>query len=107
MLQKASTGVNPHYFDVWQPAHHDKADAAERLVSIPFFLTEYLLCSYLTQYFVGPIYGGVEEGPWARATRPKDGPLKRQCCICCGQRYPAWTVSEYINYCLKLNIVSL
>jgi hypothetical protein len=37
MLQKASTGVNPHYFDVWQPAHHDKADAAERLVSIPFF----------------------------------------------------------------------
>jgi hypothetical protein len=76
MLQKASTGVDPHYFYVWQPAHHVNADAAERLVSISFIHTQYLLCSYLTQYFVGLIYRGVEKGPWARATRPEVGPLQ-------------------------------
>jgi hypothetical protein len=37
VLQKASTGVDPHYFDVWQPAHHDNADAVERLVSSSFY----------------------------------------------------------------------
>jgi hypothetical protein len=28
---------DPHYFDVWQPAHHSNIDAAERLVSISFY----------------------------------------------------------------------
>jgi hypothetical protein len=28
--------ADPHYLDVWQPAHHDNADAMERLVSISF-----------------------------------------------------------------------
>jgi hypothetical protein len=37
VLQKASTGVNPHYFDVWQPTHHDNAGVAEMLVSISFY----------------------------------------------------------------------
>jgi hypothetical protein len=37
MLQKASTGVDPHYFDVWHPAHHDITDMAERQVSISFY----------------------------------------------------------------------
>jgi hypothetical protein len=70
-------------------------------------LLQYLLCSYLTQYFVGPIYRGVEEGPQARATRPEDGPVQHRCCVCYGQRYPTWMVSECINYCLKLCIVSV
>jgi hypothetical protein len=72
-----------------------------------FILTQYLLHSYLTQYFVGPIYEGVEEDPGARATRPEVGALQRRRCVCCVQRYPAWKVSEYINYCLKLSIVGL
>jgi hypothetical protein len=28
---------NPHYFDVWQPAHHDNADVTERLISSSFY----------------------------------------------------------------------
>jgi hypothetical protein len=36
VLQKVSIGADPHYLDVWQPAHHDNADAMERLVSISF-----------------------------------------------------------------------
>jgi hypothetical protein len=36
-LQKASIGVNPHYFDVWQPAHHGNEDAIERLVNRSFY----------------------------------------------------------------------
>jgi hypothetical protein len=107
MLQKKCTRVNPHYFDVWQPAHQGNVDAAERLVAISFILMEYLLYSYLTQYFVGPIYGGVEEDPRDRGTRSEVGPLQHRRCVCYGQRYLAWKVSEYINYCLKLSIVSL
>jgi hypothetical protein len=64
------------------------------------------LCSYLTQYFVGLIYGGVEEGPRTRATRPEGSPLQHRHCVYYGRRYPTWTVSEYINYYLKLSIVS-
>jgi hypothetical protein len=26
--------VEPHYFDVWEPAHEGNADAAKRLVTI-------------------------------------------------------------------------
>jgi hypothetical protein len=37
VLQKASTAVNPHYFNVGQPAYHDIVDAAERLVSSSFY----------------------------------------------------------------------
>jgi hypothetical protein len=37
VLQKASTGANPHYLDVWQPAHQGNAKAAEKLVSISFY----------------------------------------------------------------------
>jgi hypothetical protein len=36
MLQKKSTGVDIHYFDVWQPAHKGDAIAAEKLVSNNF-----------------------------------------------------------------------
>jgi hypothetical protein len=61
----------------------------------------------LTQYFVGLIYRGVDERPRARATKPKVDPLQHRRCVCCGRKYPVWKVSEYINYCLKLSIVSL
>jgi hypothetical protein len=37
VLQKASTGVNPHYLYVWLPAHHDNVDTIEKLVSINFY----------------------------------------------------------------------
>jgi hypothetical protein len=37
VLQKAGTGVNPHYFDVWPPTHHGNADVEVRLVSISFY----------------------------------------------------------------------
>jgi hypothetical protein len=33
MLQKKSTGVKPHYLDVWLPAHVDDDARAEKLVS--------------------------------------------------------------------------
>jgi hypothetical protein len=33
VLQKVSTRADPHYFDVWQPAHHGNIDVAGRLVS--------------------------------------------------------------------------
>jgi hypothetical protein len=36
MLQKKSFGLDPHYLDVWQPAHEDDATAAEKLVSNNF-----------------------------------------------------------------------
>jgi glucan phosphoethanolaminetransferase (alkaline phosphatase superfamily) len=37
VLQKKHTGVDPHYFDVWEPAHQGNTDAAERLVTISFY----------------------------------------------------------------------
>jgi hypothetical protein len=36
MLQKKSTGVDPHYLDVWQPAHEGDAAVAEKLASNNF-----------------------------------------------------------------------
>jgi hypothetical protein len=33
MLQKKSTGVKPHYLNVWLPAHDDDEARVERLVS--------------------------------------------------------------------------
>jgi hypothetical protein len=66
-----------------------------------------LLSSYLTQYFVGMLYGGVEDDPRARCTRPEVSPLQPPRCVSYGRRYPAWKVCEYINCGIKLSIVSL
>jgi hypothetical protein len=33
MLQMKSTGVKPHYLDVWLPAHDDDETMAEKLIS--------------------------------------------------------------------------
>jgi hypothetical protein len=33
MLQKKSSGVKPHYLDIWLPAHNIDGDAIEKLVS--------------------------------------------------------------------------
>jgi hypothetical protein len=33
MLQKKSSGVEPHYLNVWLPAHDGDADMAEKVVS--------------------------------------------------------------------------
>jgi hypothetical protein len=37
VLQKKSTGADPHYLDVWAPTHEDDAAAAEKLVSNNFY----------------------------------------------------------------------
>jgi hypothetical protein len=37
VLLKKYTRVDPHYFDVWEPAHQGNANAAERLVTISFY----------------------------------------------------------------------
>jgi hypothetical protein len=36
VMQKASTGADPQYLDVWQDAHQGNVEAAEKLVSISF-----------------------------------------------------------------------
>jgi hypothetical protein len=33
MLQKKSTGDNPHYLDIWLPMHDDDEAMTEKLVS--------------------------------------------------------------------------
>jgi hypothetical protein len=33
MLQKKSSGVEPHYLDVWLPAHDGDGNTTEKLVS--------------------------------------------------------------------------
>jgi hypothetical protein len=33
MLQKKSTGVKPHYLNIWLPAHNDDEATMEKLVS--------------------------------------------------------------------------
>jgi hypothetical protein len=37
VLQKKSTGADPHYLDVWAPAHEGDAAATEKLVSNNFY----------------------------------------------------------------------
>jgi hypothetical protein len=37
VLQKKSTGADPHYFDVWAPAREGDAAVAEKLVSNNFY----------------------------------------------------------------------
>jgi hypothetical protein len=34
MLQKKSSGVEPHYLNVWLAAHDGDADVAEKLITI-------------------------------------------------------------------------
>jgi hypothetical protein len=36
MLQKKSSGVDPHYLNVWLPTHNGDADSTEKLVSNNF-----------------------------------------------------------------------
>jgi hypothetical protein len=43
VLQKKSTGSDPHYLDVWAPTHEGDAAAAEKLVSNIFTVTRHLL----------------------------------------------------------------
>jgi hypothetical protein len=33
MLQKKSSGVEPHYLNIWLPTHDGNGDIAEKLVS--------------------------------------------------------------------------
>jgi hypothetical protein len=56
MLQKKSSGVEPHYLNVWLPAHDGDADMAEKVVSnnikcsIQFVIYLYLLNILQEQY---------------------------------------------------------
>jgi hypothetical protein len=69
VLQKASTGDNPHYLNVLQPAHHGNADAANKLVSISFYSYASIVISVLNSIFYRMIFRGVEEDPQAKARR--------------------------------------
>jgi hypothetical protein len=40
VLQKKCTGVEPHYFVVWEPAHQGNVDAVERQVTISSYSYE-------------------------------------------------------------------
>jgi hypothetical protein len=48
ILQKASTGVNPYYLDIWMPAHQGAYDAAKKLVSTNFYMYSSFVISKLT-----------------------------------------------------------
>jgi hypothetical protein len=51
VLQKKCTGVDPHYFDVWEPAHQGKADAMERLVTISSYYYAIFIMFILNSIF--------------------------------------------------------
>jgi hypothetical protein len=36
VLQKASTGIDPHFIDVWVPMHRDDPEATQKFVSNNF-----------------------------------------------------------------------
>jgi hypothetical protein len=39
IMKKASTGVEPHYLDVWVPMHPDDPQSPQKLVSTNFFFS--------------------------------------------------------------------
>jgi hypothetical protein len=51
VLQKASTGANHHYLDVWQPSHQSNADATKKVVSINFYYYASFVISVLNSIF--------------------------------------------------------
>jgi hypothetical protein len=65
MLQKKSTGVEPHYLDVWLLVHDDDEASAEKLVSnnIKCYAIFVIYPYVLTQYSARIIYTSVEENP--------------------------------------------
>jgi hypothetical protein len=66
----------------------------------------FVIYSYiLTQYSIGMIYTRVEENPWGWPRGPVVSALQPRCCVCCGQRHPAWKVCEDID-CFLFSIVS-
>jgi hypothetical protein len=107
MLHKKSTGVEPHYLDVWLPTHDDDEVRAEKLASniIKCYATFVIYPYVHTQYSVGLIYTRVEENPRACAREPEVGALQHQCCVSFGQRHPAWKVCQNAD-CFPLTIVS-
>jgi hypothetical protein len=64
-LQKKSTGVKPHYLDVWLAAHDDDDASIEKLVSnnIKSYAIFVIYPYILTQYSIEMIYTRVEENP--------------------------------------------
>jgi hypothetical protein len=44
VLQKASTGVDPHFIDVWVPMHRDDPEATQKLVSNNFNTYVCIVC---------------------------------------------------------------
>jgi hypothetical protein len=51
VLKKASTEVDPHYLDVWHPAHQGNADVAKKLVSISLYSYTLFVISVLNSIF--------------------------------------------------------
>jgi hypothetical protein len=46
VLQKASTGIDPHFIDVWVPMHRDDPEAMQKLVSNNFNSYIYMHCLF-------------------------------------------------------------
>jgi hypothetical protein len=67
MLQRKSTGIEPHYLDVWLPAHDDDEARAEKLVSnnIKCYAIFVIYLYVLTQYSIGMIHTRVVQNPQA------------------------------------------
>jgi hypothetical protein len=67
MLQRKSTGIEPHYLDVWLPAHDDDEARAEKLVSnnIKCYAIFVIYLYVLTQYSIGTIHTRVVQNPQA------------------------------------------
>jgi hypothetical protein len=65
MLQKKSTGVEPHYLDVWLHAHDNDEASMEKLVSnnIKCYVIFVIYPYVLTQYSARTICTTVEENP--------------------------------------------
>jgi hypothetical protein len=79
LLQKASTGVNPYYLDVWQLAHLGNVDATEKLISISFYSYTSFVISVFNSIFC-------RTDPQDRARRPEVSTFQ---CRHCGRMYPA------------------
>jgi hypothetical protein len=78
-LQKKSTGIEPHYLDVWLPVHDDDGASAEKLVSnnikcyAIFVIYPYVLTNILQEQYtqeLRKIHGDDVEDPRSMPFNP-------------------------------------
>jgi hypothetical protein len=63
ILQKASTGVDPHFINIWVPMHRDDLEVTQKLVSNNFNSYVCIVCfiDVKLTFCAGQIHGGAEE----------------------------------------------